>query len=163
MDAKELAIQCAEAAYQGKARDIQILDVDPVLVITHYFVIATGDTRKHLQGICNRIRATLKKEGVRKLGLEGYEDGQWVLLDYGEVIVQLFDPESRARYGLETMWADAAPLEWAPSGPAPQDENDPYAGLPDPASSDFPWEVEDVTAPANEDGEEGDPWPGSIS
>jgi ribosome-associated protein len=113
-DVHEMARQCARLADDRKARDIVILDVEEMLFITSCFVIATGQSRKQLQAIADSIHKEMKKRGYTRLGLEGYDDGQWVLLDYGDVIVQLLDEESRARYNLELIWGDAPRVAWEP-------------------------------------------------
>ncbi len=120
-DPHDMARACARIAWAHKARDVLVLDVEKMLVITSCFVIATGHSRKQLQAIADAIHQELKRRGHRRLGLEGYEDGQWVLLDYGDVIVQLLDEEARRRYNLEMIWGDAPRIEWraeAPEQPA---------------------------------------------
>jgi ribosome-associated protein len=113
-DPRELACICADVADEKKATDIRILEVGKILVITSYFVLATGETRKQLQAIADAIFERLKPLGLRRYGVEGYEEGKWILLDYGDVIVQLFDRETRAYYNLEMIWGDAPEVEWAP-------------------------------------------------
>ncbi len=113
-EARALALACADVADEKKATDIRILDVSQILVITSYFVLATGETRKQLQAIADAIHERLKPLGARRFGVEGYEEGSWILLDYGDVIVQLFDPEKRAYYNLEMIWGDAPQVAWTP-------------------------------------------------
>ncbi len=113
-----MALLCAEVADEKKAEDIAILEVRPILIITSYFVIATGRSRKQLQAVADGIKGRLKAQGVRRLGTEGYEEGRWILLDYGDVIIQLFDPDARAYYSLETVWSDAPRVPFTPKTPA---------------------------------------------
>src|SRR5437667_12777079 len=98
MDPRDAALLCAEIAYDKKAQDILILDVSKIIVITSYFVIATGESRKQLQAIAESIHAQLKPLGFKRYGREGFEEGHWILLDYGDVVVQLFDGETRGYY-----------------------------------------------------------------
>ena len=114
MDPRAEAICCADIAYERKGTDVVILDVDNLLIIASYFVIATGHTRKHLQGMADAITKGLRERGVARLGSEGYQEGIWVLLDFGDVIVQLFTDDAREQYDLEGIWADAPRLDWSP-------------------------------------------------
>jgi ribosome-associated protein len=114
LDPREVALACAEVADEKKAEDIVILEVRDFLVITSYFVLATGETRKQLQAIADAIHQRLRPLGVRRFGTEGFEEGKWILLDYGDVIVQLFDRETRKYYNLEMIWGDAPRLAWHP-------------------------------------------------
>ncbi|GIW71632.1 MAG: hypothetical protein KatS3mg102_1174 [Planctomycetota bacterium] len=118
----EIARLCARIADRHKAREIVILDVERLLVITGCFVIATGDSRKQLQAIADAVHEALRARGLRRYGLEGYEEGRWILADYGDVILQLLDAEARQRYNLELIWGDAPRVGWEPeqdSPPAP--------------------------------------------
>jgi ribosome-associated protein len=114
IDWRDAALLCAETAYEKKATDIRVLDVSKILVITSYFVIATAESRKQLQAIADSIHEKLKPLGFRRMGTEGLEEGKWVLLDYGDVIVQLFDPTTRRYYNLEEIWADAPRVAFTP-------------------------------------------------
>ncbi len=116
----EVARLCARIADEKKGGRILILDVAPVLVITSYFVIVSGDTGKQLQAIAEAIHAKLKPLGVRRYGREGYEEGRWILLDYGDVVVHLLVKDLRDYYNLETIWDDAARVAWeSEKKPAP--------------------------------------------
>jgi ribosome-associated protein len=118
LEPRDIALVCADVADEKKADDIVILEVRKFLVITSYFVLATGDSRKQLQAIAEGIQERLKPRGARRYGVEGFEEGKWILLDYGDVIVQLFDRETRAYYNLEMIWGDAPRVEWQPKRPA---------------------------------------------
>ena len=115
--ARALAILCAEIAYDRKAEAISILDVDKLLSITGYFVIATAASRKGLQAVADALQEKLKPIGWRRRGLEGYEDGRWVLCDYGSVVVHVFTPEARDYYDLDTVWGDAPRVPFSPRKP----------------------------------------------
>ncbi len=86
-------------------------------MITDIFVIGSGTSRRHVLTLAEEVVEALKEAGRRPLRREGLEDGQWVLLDYGDVVIHLFDPSTRAYYDLERLWADADRLEVAvPAG-----------------------------------------------
>ncbi len=78
-------------------------------------MIASGTNRKQVQAIADEITHQMKALGAHRLGLEGYEEGSWVCVDYGDVIIHLFNGDVRAFYELETLWADAPRVEWARS------------------------------------------------
>jgi len=83
-----------------------------LIVLTDYFVITHGGSRRHVQAIADEIAKSLKKLRVPRLSLEGYEEASWVLLDYGDVVVHVFDEGRRAFYDLEHLWADAPRARW---------------------------------------------------
>lgn len=102
----------AEAADEKKAADIVVLDVADTLVITSYFVIATGASDRQVRSIAEEIEDTLReKAGVKPIGREGEREGKWVLLDFADVVVHVFQPEERDFYRLERLWSDAPVLE----------------------------------------------------
>ncbi|MFL5321382.1 MAG: ribosome silencing factor [Myxococcaceae bacterium] len=107
--AKALAKRISELALDKKALDVVILDVRGMTSYADYFVIASGESERQVSALAEHIEVTLKNEQeVRALGTEGRETGNWVLLDFGEVVVHLFYSEQRAFYDLEGLWADAA-------------------------------------------------------
>lgn len=108
MSPLEMAQICARIALDKRATDLLILEVGPVASIADYFVLASGRNRRQLKAISNEIRVQLKEQGIPPLHSEGLGSDHWVLLDYGAVVVHLFDPEIRAFYDLESLWADAS-------------------------------------------------------
>lgn len=106
--AKELAQKIAQLALDKKATDVIVLDVRGKTSYADYFVIASGDSERQVSAVAEHVETTLKHQGERALGTEGRETGNWVLLDFGEVVVHLFYAEQRAFYDLEGLWADAA-------------------------------------------------------
>jgi ribosome-associated protein len=97
---------------QKKGVDLALLDVSELLWITDAFVIASGTSRPHVQSLAADIEMKIKLLDRRPLRVEGKPEGKWVLLDYGEVVVHLFQPETRDFYGLERLWGDAPRLTW---------------------------------------------------
>ena len=117
-DTTATAAAAAAAIDDKKGLGIALLDVSGLLVITDVFVIATGTSRRHVRTLAEETEAQLKEADRRPLRREGMEDGTWVLLDYGDVVVHVFDEETRAYYDLERLWGDAPRLEFEPAGPA---------------------------------------------
>ncbi|HKZ28766.1 MAG TPA: ribosome silencing factor [Acidimicrobiia bacterium] len=95
-----------------KGIDIALLDVSELLWITDVFVIATGTSRPHVQSLAEEVELKLTIYDRRPLRIEGQREGKWVLLDYGEVVIHIFQPETRDFYGLERLWGDAPRLTW---------------------------------------------------
>jgi ribosome-associated protein len=110
--ALEHARQSARVALENKASDVLILDMRGITPLFDYFVLATGVSRRQIHTLAEEIDDALRAEGETRLGLEGYEPGRWVVLDYGDLVVHLFDPPTRAYYGLEDLWADAPRVDF---------------------------------------------------
>lgn len=111
----ELALAAARVAEDNRGQDVVVLDMRPLTPVFDYFVIASGNSRRQLHAISEEIDHTLEEElKDRRLGLEGYDESRWILLDYGSVVVHLFDVETRAFYALEDLWsrAEPVPLPW---------------------------------------------------
>jgi len=99
-------------AADNKARDVLVLDMRGVTQLYDFFVLATGSSRRQIHSIAEEIDAALHAEGESRLGIEGYDSSKWVVQDYGDVVVHIFDSEARAYYELEELWADAPHLDW---------------------------------------------------
>ncbi|MEE8327622.1 MAG: ribosome silencing factor [Nitrosomonadaceae bacterium] len=112
MDSKEIAIKCAQIADQKKAQDIVILDISKISSVTDYFVICSAINERQLHAIADEIDKQLKKLSVKKFGMEGYREAKWVLIDYGDFIVHIFEKEIRSYYDLELLWGDAPKVTW---------------------------------------------------
>jgi ribosome-associated protein len=108
--AKELARRIAGLLLDKKALDVVILDVRGMTSYADYFVIASAESDRQVSAMAENVQVQLKQgsEPLRAIGSEGLETGQWVLLDYGEVVAHLFLTDLRAHYDLEGLWADAA-------------------------------------------------------
>lgn len=117
--ALELARRCARIAEDNRAKDILLLDLRKSTPLVDFFVIATASSRRLANAIAFEIDAEMKRVDEAKLGIEGVEDGRWVLIDYGDFVVHLFNPDSRAYYALEDVWGDAPRLDWSDTAPAP--------------------------------------------
>jgi ribosome-associated protein len=110
--AAERAALCARVAADHKARDIVVLDMRGITPLFDYVVLATGSSRRQIHTLAEEIDAALHALGDRRLSIEGYEASRWVVQDYGDVVVHIFDPEARTYYDLEELWADAPRFDW---------------------------------------------------
>lgn len=108
LNSLETAQFCAEAADDKKAFDIQILDLRGLTYITDYFVICSGGSSTQVSAISDQIGEALAKSGVRPSHVEGQAESNWVLMDYGDVVVHIFDEQTRVYYSLEKLWGEAA-------------------------------------------------------
>jgi ribosome-associated protein len=98
---------CAEAADGKKAFDILILDLRKLTYITDYFVICSGSSTTQTAAIADSIAETLARSGMHPSHREGQADATWILMDYGDVVVHIFDDQTRHYYALEKLWSDA--------------------------------------------------------
>ena len=106
--AKALAHKVATLVLDRKASDVVILDVRGIASYADYVVIASGESDRQVSAMADHVQTKLKEDdGVAPIGSEGTETGQWVLLDFGDVVTHLFFNEARAHYDLEGLWADA--------------------------------------------------------
>ena len=110
LTAADRARHGARAALDKKAQALQLLDLGAVSGIADVFLICTGTSTTHLATIAETVEASLKGEGHRVLHREGLPESGWMLLDYGDVVVHVFLPETRAFYALDRLWGDAPEL-----------------------------------------------------
>lgn len=110
--ALELARVCCRIADDNRGKDILLLDMREATPLVDYFVIVTAASRRQSHAIADEIDHEMKQRQERKLGMEGSEEGRWVLIDYGDFVVHVFSPEAREYYALEEIWGDAPRLEW---------------------------------------------------
>jgi ribosome-associated protein len=102
----------AKIAEDNRAKDILLLDLRGATPLLDFFVIATANSRRQANAVASEIDAEMKKIGEHKLGLEGSEEGRWILIDYGDFVVHLFSGDGRSYYALEEIWGDAPQLSW---------------------------------------------------
>ena len=107
MDNWEVAVQAAQSK---KAEDVTVLNIGAVSSFADQFVICSGTNTRQTQAIADAVEDDLRNEGVRPLGVEGRQHGEWILMDYGDFIVHIFAPEKREFYGLERLWRNAPRL-----------------------------------------------------
>jgi ribosome-associated protein len=107
----------ARAADDKKATDIIVQEMRKVLLITDYFVIVSGVNNRQVDAITEAIEEALRKEaGIKPIGREGLDEQTWVLLDYGDIVVHVFQPELREFYRLESLWSDAPLVDLSEAG-----------------------------------------------
>jgi ribosome-associated protein len=119
----ELAEICARVALDTKAEDLVVLDVRGLSSFTDYFVIMSGRSSRHVQGLAEAIEAALRSKRVSSKHSEGLQEGLWVLLDFGDMVAHVFYKEKRSFYDLEGLWHDAPRLDLLAMGLAESEEN----------------------------------------
>ena len=98
----------ARTAAEQRGRDIVVLDMRELTTFFDYFVVATGSSRRQLHAMSEEIDHALEEGmGDRRMGIEGYRESRWILLDYGDLVIHLFEDEARQYYALEDLWARA--------------------------------------------------------
>lgn len=111
LDGWERALECTRAALDRKAYDLVVLETGRLSSIADYFVICSGRSDTQVQAIAEGVQSHLAAGGVRPLSVEGLPHGQWVLMDYGDVVVHVFYVPVREFYDLERLWARAPRVE----------------------------------------------------
>ena len=111
----ELTHRIAALAAEKLAADIVILDMGDVVTYTDYFLICSGRTARQTQSIAAEIRESLKRDGVAARGVDGERQGDWILLDFLDVVVHVFTPDARAFYRLESLWGEVPSESYATS------------------------------------------------
>ena len=106
MTSKELAKIAVKALDDKKGEDIKVIDISEVSVLADYFIIAGGSNRSQIQAMADNVDEAIAKNGGTLKQIEGYDAGNWVLLDFQDVIVHIFDKENRLFYDLERIWRD---------------------------------------------------------
>jgi ribosome-associated protein len=109
---REAAVAAARAAASKQAHDVVVLDVRDLIVITDYFVIASGTSDRQVRTIAEEIERAVKAQGLRPVRREGEREGRWVLLDFVDFVAHVLDDRDREYYGLERLWADAPSIGW---------------------------------------------------
>jgi ribosome-associated protein len=108
-----MARMAADAIFAKNGTDIVLLDVEEAFFLSDVFVIATGSSRINVQALADNVEEKLGETlGVKPLRVEGRNEGEWVLVDYGDIIVHIFQETAREYYSLERLWGDAGRIEW---------------------------------------------------
>lgn len=108
MTSEEKALLVARAADNKQARDMVLLDLQGLTLMTDYFFICCGTSTTHIRTISDSVIETMKHAGMGGIRVEGYDAATWVLMDYGDVVVHVMDAERREYYALESFWGEAA-------------------------------------------------------
>ena len=111
MNSYEQAVMAAKAISSKKGLDIQVINISDVSVIADYMVIATGTSSTHVKALANEVEYQLDKNGISVSHIEGYRSDTWILLDYVDVIVNVFSDEAREFYDLDRLWQDGQPID----------------------------------------------------
>jgi ribosome-associated protein len=111
LSTEEKAALASRIAADKKAMDVVVLDMRDASSITDYFLICSGGSERQVQAIVDAIDEQLEQSGIDSLGVEGYREGRWILMDYGDVIVHVFSQETRDFYDLERLWANAPKID----------------------------------------------------
>jgi len=111
MESREMAKLAVQALEDKKGEEIRIIDISDVSVLADYFIIANGSNMSQVQALCDNVSEVLGRAGVHTRQVEGYESANWILLDFGDVIVHVFDKENRLFYDLERIWRDGKVID----------------------------------------------------
>lgn len=107
----EMAQIAIAALEDKKAEDIKVIDISEVSVLADYFIIAGGSNRSQIQALCDNVDEALGRAGYPAKQTEGYDSANWILLDFGDIIVHIFDKENRLLYDLERIWRDGKQID----------------------------------------------------
>lgn len=113
MTPKEMALLLAQAMDSKKGKDIRVLETDGVTTLADYFVLCSGSSAPQLKALADAGEKAMKDHGILPHHVEGHRGGTWILQDYGDVVVHIFDKEARAFYDLDRLWADAKTIDLA--------------------------------------------------
>ena len=108
----ERACLCARVARDNKAKDILVLDMREITPWYDFFVIVSGTSRRQIHTLAEEIDSAMHAVGDKRIGIEGYQASKWVIQDYSDVLLHVFDPNTREYYKLEELWADAKRVDW---------------------------------------------------
>ena len=111
MNSKELARMACEALEDKKALDVKIIDIEQVSTLADYFIIASGTNRNQVQAMADNVEEVLGRAGYEPKQIEGYQTGNWILMDYRDIVIHVFDEENRLFYDLERIWRDGTVIE----------------------------------------------------
>lgn len=104
--AKEMTKLAIQALEEKKAEDIHVIDISEISTLADYFVIANGTNRNQIQALCDHVDKTLHAAGYQIKQTEGYQNASWILMDYQDMILHIFDKENRLFYDLDRLWRD---------------------------------------------------------
>ena len=111
MTSKELAKLACDALDDKKALEIKVIDIHEVSVIADYFIIASGTNHNQVQAMADNVDETLGRAGYEPKQIEGYQNANWILMDYRDIVIHIFDEENRLFYDLERIWRDGTVVE----------------------------------------------------
>ena len=106
MKYSEIVLNAAKQLFMKKAEDVRIINVSDRTIIADYFILASGRSDVHVKSLCDEIQRYLFEAGEQILRIEGYREGRWIVLDYGDILIHIFHRREREFYGLERLWTD---------------------------------------------------------
>ena len=115
----DLLQAAVSAAEDRRASDIVVLDLRGLSVVTDYFILCSGSSDTNVKAIADSVEARLKEEGLRPFGIEGHQEGSWVLMDYVDFVLHIFQVEKRLTFSLEDLWKDAKRVNLSLAAPKP--------------------------------------------
>ncbi len=110
-EARNMVKICVSALEEKKAEDIRILDIEKISTIADYFIIASGSNRNQVQAMSDSVEEEMGRAGYHPKNVEGYRNANWILLDYGDIVLHIFDEENRLFYDLERIWRDGTEVD----------------------------------------------------
>jgi ribosome-associated protein len=110
LESSELARKIVEIVSDRKAEEIVMLDISKLSIISDFFVICSGTSDRHVKAIAREVDEKLGDQGIEPMNVEGLNEGEWVLMDYADVVVHIFIPATRENYRLEQLWSGAQPV-----------------------------------------------------
>ncbi|MFN3651127.1 MAG: ribosome silencing factor [Armatimonadota bacterium] len=113
MDSEQKVEIIREAMDELKAQEISVIEVADKTQMTDYMVVCSGSSNVHIRAIADRVVEALKEHDIKGIRREGYKEARWILMDFGDVVAHVFDPEDREFYGLEEFWQREKPLTTA--------------------------------------------------
>ncbi|MBQ6603896.1 MAG: ribosome silencing factor [Eubacterium sp.] len=105
-DSKKMASIAVNALEEKKANDVKIIDIEKISTLADYFIISSGSNRNQVQAMADAVEEDLGKAGFAPKHIEGYATANWILMDYGDIVIHIFDEENRVFYDLERIWRD---------------------------------------------------------
>lgn len=111
MNSYDQAVMAAKAISSKKGLDIQVIEISDISVLADYMVIATGTSSTHVKALADEVEYRLDEAGISVSHIEGYRSNSWILIDYVDVIVNVFSDEAREFYDLDRLWQDGKPVD----------------------------------------------------
>lgn len=106
MNYSENVLNAAKQLFMKKAEDVRLLNVSHLTIVADYFILASGRSDVHVKSLCDDIQKYLTEQGKERLRIEGYREGRWIVLDYGDILIHIFHKSEREFYDLERLWID---------------------------------------------------------
>ncbi len=110
--ALERATLCARVAEDNKGKDTVVLDMRKITPLYDYFILTSGTSRRQIHTITEEVDVAMNSVGDKRLSIQGYDASRWVVQDYGDIIMHVFDQDTREYYSMEDLWADAPRIDW---------------------------------------------------